>query len=63
MPELAELKIMADYINAGAKEKEFSRIFHVEKGNIPKEFSVGDGPFRLSAESNGKELTDRKSVV
>ena len=59
MPELAELKIMADYINAGAKEKEFDRIFHVEKGNIPKEFSLGDGPFRLSAESNGKELTLR----
>ena len=56
MPELAELKIMADYINHGAKEKKFKKIYHVEKGNIPKVFSLAEGEFQISAESNGKEL-------
>jgi len=56
MPELAELKIMADYINHGAKEKKFKKIYHVEKGNIPKVFSLVEGEFQISAESNGKEL-------
>ena len=56
MPELAELKIMADYINVNAKEKKFNKIYDVAKGNIPKEFTLADGDFRLESESNGKEL-------
>jgi len=56
MPELAELKIMADYINENAKGKKFDKIYHVEKGNVPKEFRLADGDFGILAESNGKEL-------
>ena len=56
MPEGPELKIMADYINVNAKEKKFNKIYDVAKGNIPTEFALADGNFRLESESNGKEL-------
>ena len=56
MPELAELKIMADYINVNAKEKKFNKIYDVAKGNIPTEFALADGDFSLASVSNGKEL-------
>ncbi len=56
MPELAELKIMADYINRGAEEKTFDRIYHVDKGNIPVALDPISCQFQISAESNGKEL-------
>ena len=56
MPELAELKIMADYINVNAKEKKFNKIYDVAKGNIPTEFALADGEFSLVSVSNGKEL-------
>lgn len=55
MPELAELKIMADYINHHSNDKIFNKSYHVEKGNIPVEFNVLEN-FQLKAESFGKEL-------
>lgn len=55
MPELAELKIMSDYINQNSKEKTFTKSFHVEKGNNPEEFKLLDS-FNLESESFGKEL-------
>jgi endonuclease VIII-like 1 len=55
MPELAELKIMADYINQSVKEKKFNKSFHVLKGNNPEEFFLLD-EFNIEAESFGKEL-------
>jgi endonuclease VIII-like 1 len=55
MPELAELKIMSDYINQNSKEKTFTKSFHVEKGNNLVEFKLLDN-FNLESESFGKEL-------
>ena len=55
MPELAELKIMADYINHHSKEKTFNKSYHVEKGNNPVEFELLEN-FKVEAESFGKEL-------
>jgi endonuclease VIII-like 1 len=55
MPEIAELKIMADYINHNVKNKVFTKSFHVEKGNNPVEFKLIDN-FYVEANSFGKEL-------
>jgi endonuclease VIII-like 1 len=58
MPELAELKIMADYINHNTKSKRFNKSFHVLKGNNPEQFNLLD-EFSIDAESFGKELIIR----
>lgn len=58
MPELAELKIMADYINQTTKGKVFNKSFHVLKGNNPEKFHLLD-EFKIDAESFGKELIIR----
>jgi endonuclease VIII-like 1 len=58
MPELAELKIMADYINQNVKDKVFNKSFHVLKGNNPEQFQLLD-EFKVNAESFGKELIIR----
>ncbi len=58
MPELAELKIMADYINQNVKRKVFNKSFHVLKGNNPEQFHLLD-EFQIDAESLGKELVIR----
>lgn len=55
MPELAELKIMSDYINHNVKDKIFDKSFHVLKGNNPEEFKLIE-QFRVSSDSFGKEL-------
>ncbi len=55
MPELAELKIMADYINHNVKDKVFDKSFHVLKGNNPEQFQLLN-EFKVDAESFGKEL-------
>lgn len=55
MPELAELKIMSDYINQNVKDKTFTKLYHVEKGNIPIDSNLIE-KFKLEADSNGKEL-------
>jgi endonuclease VIII-like 1 len=55
MPELAELKIMSDYINHNVKCKTFNKSFHVEKGNNTVEFQLLEN-FKVEAESFGKEL-------
>ena len=55
MPELAELKIMADYINHESSGKSFNKSFHVEVGNNPVEFKLLEN-FKVEAESFGKEL-------
>jgi formamidopyrimidine-DNA glycosylase len=58
MPELAELKIMSDYINQNVKDKVFNKSFHVLKGNNPEQFQLID-EFKVDAESFGKELIIR----
>ena len=55
MPELAELKIMSDYINQNSRDKKFTKIFHVEKGNNAIDSKIIED-FRLEAISFGKEL-------
>ena len=34
MPELAEVRIMSDYINHHSKKRKFTKLYHVEKGTI-----------------------------
>lgn len=55
MPELAEIKIMSDYINSHSKGRTFTKSFHVEKGNIPVDSNLIEN-FKVEADSNGKEL-------
>ncbi|MEN6290452.1 MAG: DNA-formamidopyrimidine glycosylase family protein [Methanobacterium sp.] len=55
MPELAELKIMSDFINQNSNEKTFTKVYHVEKGNNPIDANLIEN-FNVSAESYGKEL-------
>ena len=55
MPELAEIKIMSDYINENSKDRTFTKAYHVEKGNIPVNFNFIEN-FKVEADSNGKEL-------
>lgn len=57
MPELAELKLMSDFINVKSENKEYEACFFVEKGNVLKDSNLVEGKFNLSAESYGKELT------
>jgi len=58
MPELAELKIMSDYINQNVKEKTFTKLYHVEKGNNPVDSNLIEN-FKVESVSNGKELVLR----
>lgn len=56
MPELAELKLTADYINHIAKDKVFYRI---KKNPTHKGLDISNDiqvPFTIKAESRGKEL-------
>lgn len=55
MPELSELKIMSDFINEKSQEKIFSKLYHVEKGNIPKDSELIEN-FKIVSVSWGKEL-------
>lgn len=55
MPEGPELKIMSDFINEKSKDKTFSKLYHVEKGNNPKDSELIEN-FKLVAVSWGKEL-------
>ena len=55
MPELAEIKIMSDFINQNCKDKTFTKLEHVEKGNNPKP-SHHIGKFKIYTDTNGKEL-------
>lgn len=55
MPEGPELKIMSDFINEKSQDKTFSKLYHVEKGNNPKDSELIEN-FKLVAVSWGKEL-------
>ena len=55
MPEWAEVKISADFINTNAKGKLFTELYHVEKGNIAK-LDTKWSNFTITADTNGKEL-------
>jgi endonuclease VIII-like 1 len=55
MPEWAEVKISADFINSNSKNKIFTNLYHVEKGNIEK-LDTNFSNFTISADTNGKEL-------
>ena len=59
MPELAEIKIMADYINSACQDKDFVTIAFSESANNrgldvtqPTDLQI----FRIEAEARGKEL-------
>lgn len=56
MPELAEYRIMSDFINQTSKDKIFFKAFNVERGNIASEIDVGFNNFIVSSKSIGKEL-------
>jgi endonuclease VIII-like 1 len=55
MPEWAEVKISADYINQISQEKTFISLYDVEKENNAIHNSLFTN-FTLSADTNGKEL-------
>jgi endonuclease VIII-like 1 len=55
MPELAEIKIMTDYINHHSKKRKFTKLYHVEKGNNPIDSELIED-FEVMANSFGKEL-------
>lgn len=55
MPEWAEVKISADYINANSKDKKFIKLFNVIKGNTAVE-DTNYSNFNIIADTNGKEL-------
>lgn len=57
MPELAEYKISADFINLNSKNK-FIKASHVQKGNIPVDFEekYNMTNFSIQAKPNGKDL-------
>ena len=55
MPELAEIKIMSDYINHHSKRRKFTKLYHVEKGNNPVDSKLIED-FKVVANSFGKEL-------
>lgn len=55
MPEHAELRIVADFINSKSNKKTFSKIWHVHKDNNPEDSKLIEN-FELTAESHGKEL-------
>ena len=60
MPELPEIKIMADFIEKNSKSRKYNRIYDAQKGNIFKDITPTtglSGDFILVSESNGKELT------
>lgn len=56
MPEHAELRITADFINDKAKGKVFTKLWHVHKGNNPEDSAIIEN-FNIIAESNGKHLS------
>jgi endonuclease VIII-like 1 len=55
MPEIAELKIMSDYINYNVNDKIFTKLYHVEKGNKPQDSLLIEN-FKVQSSSRGKEL-------
>lgn len=55
MPELAEVRIMSDYINHHSNKRKFTKLYHVEKGNNPIDSELIED-FEVIAESFGKEL-------
>lgn len=57
MPELAEVKIMADFINNIAANQFFERLEKSEVSKVKTELEVFDGGiFTIKADSRGKEL-------
>lgn len=55
MPEIVEVKIMSEYINHHSKDKVFTKLFDVEKGNNAKESNIISN-FSVESDSFGKEL-------
>ncbi len=55
MPELAEVRIMSDYINHNVRDRKFTKLFHVEKGNESKDSNLIHD-FSIDSNSFGKEL-------
>jgi len=54
MPEIAEVRIMSDYINHHSDGNTYHTAYHVERGNIAKKFHENE--FQIESTSNGKEL-------
>ena len=55
MPELAEVRIMSDYINHHSNKRKFTKLYHVEKGNNPIDSELIED-FEVTTNSFGKEL-------
>ena len=55
MPEHAEVRIMSDFVNSHSKDKLFTKLYHVHRGNIPQDSELIEN-FKIDSLSNGKEL-------
>lgn len=55
MPEGPELKIMSNYINHNSRDRIFTKLYYVEKGNNPVDSNLIEN-FKVESVSNGKEL-------
>jgi len=55
MPEIVEVRIMSEFINKNSKDKIFTKLFHVEKGNNAIDSNLIEN-FKVKSDSNGKEL-------
>lgn len=55
MPEITEVRIMSEFINQNSKDKTFTKLYHVEKGNIPVDSSLIEN-FKIESDSSGKEM-------
>ena len=54
MPEAPEIRIMSDFINQNAKDHQFSKLYHVEKGNNPVDANFEN--FTVDSDFYGKQI-------
>jgi endonuclease VIII-like 1 len=54
MPEHAEVRIMSEFVNKSSVDRTFTRIYRVERGNVPH--LIRDGMFSVRSRSVGKQI-------
>lgn len=60
MPELAEIRIMSEFITENSDNRKYKKVYDSQKGNVFTDITntIGlKGDFTLLSESNGKELS------
>jgi endonuclease VIII-like 1 len=54
MPEAAEVRIMSEYVSQLSKDKKFTKLYHVQKGNQPFDANFDD--YYLDCDFYGKQI-------